>query len=214
MKVRLLRASVWDHSGYGFNQWEEVLLCNASSHWQSPYQEWFQTYGAKFMSNTIWLIYNFITVMLYTILCNIGLWYLLSQLFLETVVYIKIIRSDRVHLGFHGNKLLFFHLTLIQWYISCSKCIFYCCFYKFNISVWNWAWVATVLSTNPCVFSYLSLTIRFQAIILTNTVYWTFGLWKKNSVKFETWYNNFHTRKWIWKYCLQNGSQFILASMC
>ena len=30
------------HSGYGFSQWEEALLCNASSHWPSPYPEWFK----------------------------------------------------------------------------------------------------------------------------------------------------------------------------
>ena len=29
-----------DHSGYGFSQWEEVLLSNAFSHWLSPYPEW------------------------------------------------------------------------------------------------------------------------------------------------------------------------------
>ena len=29
-----------DHSGYGLSQWEEALLCNASSHWPSPYSEW------------------------------------------------------------------------------------------------------------------------------------------------------------------------------
>ena len=29
-----------DHSGYGLCQWEELLLCNASSHWQSPLPEW------------------------------------------------------------------------------------------------------------------------------------------------------------------------------
>ena len=27
-------------SGYGLNQWEEALLCNASSHWPSPYPKW------------------------------------------------------------------------------------------------------------------------------------------------------------------------------
>ena len=30
----------WSHSGYGISQWEEALLCNASSHWLSPYPEW------------------------------------------------------------------------------------------------------------------------------------------------------------------------------
>ena len=25
---------------YGLHQWEEALLCNASSHWLSPYPEW------------------------------------------------------------------------------------------------------------------------------------------------------------------------------
>ena len=29
-----------DHSGYGFDQWEEALRSNASSHWLSPYPEW------------------------------------------------------------------------------------------------------------------------------------------------------------------------------
>ena len=29
-----------DHSAYGLSQWEEALLCNASSHWPSPYPEW------------------------------------------------------------------------------------------------------------------------------------------------------------------------------
>ena len=29
-----------DHSGYGLHQWEEALLCNAFSHWLSPYPEW------------------------------------------------------------------------------------------------------------------------------------------------------------------------------
>ena len=29
-----------DHSGYGLGQWEEALLCNAFSHWPSPYPEW------------------------------------------------------------------------------------------------------------------------------------------------------------------------------
>ena len=28
----------WDHSGYGFSQWEKALHSNASSHWLSPYQ--------------------------------------------------------------------------------------------------------------------------------------------------------------------------------
>ena len=30
----------WDHSGYALSQWEEALLCNASSHWPIPYSEW------------------------------------------------------------------------------------------------------------------------------------------------------------------------------
>ena len=29
-----------NHSGYGLCQWEKALLCNAFSHWPSPYQEW------------------------------------------------------------------------------------------------------------------------------------------------------------------------------
>ena len=29
-----------DHSEYGLSQWEEALLCNAFSHWPSPYPEW------------------------------------------------------------------------------------------------------------------------------------------------------------------------------
>ena len=29
-----------DNAGYGFSQWEEALLCNAFSHWPSPYPEW------------------------------------------------------------------------------------------------------------------------------------------------------------------------------
>ena len=29
-----------NQSGYGLSQWEEALLCNASSHWQSPYPVW------------------------------------------------------------------------------------------------------------------------------------------------------------------------------
>ena len=28
------------NAGYGFSQWEEALLCNAFSHWPSPYPEW------------------------------------------------------------------------------------------------------------------------------------------------------------------------------
>ena len=33
---------IMDHSAYGLglSQWEEVLLCNAFSHWPSPYPEW------------------------------------------------------------------------------------------------------------------------------------------------------------------------------
>ena len=30
----------WSHSGYGLSLWEEALLCNAFSHWTSPYPEW------------------------------------------------------------------------------------------------------------------------------------------------------------------------------
>ena len=30
----------WDHSGYGLSQWEKALLCNAFSHWPSPYSDW------------------------------------------------------------------------------------------------------------------------------------------------------------------------------
>ena len=29
-----------DNSWYGLSQWEEALLCNAFSHWLSPYPEW------------------------------------------------------------------------------------------------------------------------------------------------------------------------------
>ena len=29
-----------DHSGCGLGRWEEALLCNAFSHWPSPYLEW------------------------------------------------------------------------------------------------------------------------------------------------------------------------------
>ena len=28
------------HSGYGLSQWEEVLLCNTSSHWLNSYPKW------------------------------------------------------------------------------------------------------------------------------------------------------------------------------
>ena len=37
-----LRCITRDHSGYGLSQWEAALLCNASSHWPSPYSEWSQ----------------------------------------------------------------------------------------------------------------------------------------------------------------------------
>ena len=30
---------IQDHAGYGLSQREEVLLCNAFSHWPSPYPE-------------------------------------------------------------------------------------------------------------------------------------------------------------------------------
>ena len=39
--------SARDHSGYGFSQWEEALLCNACSHWPSPYPEWSLQYATS-----------------------------------------------------------------------------------------------------------------------------------------------------------------------
>ena len=33
-------AELRDHSRYGLSQWEKALLCNAFSHWSSPYPEW------------------------------------------------------------------------------------------------------------------------------------------------------------------------------
>ena len=33
-------AELRDHSGYGLSQWVQALLCNAFSHWSSPYPEW------------------------------------------------------------------------------------------------------------------------------------------------------------------------------
>ena len=33
-----------NHSEYGLCHWEEVLLCNTSSHWLSPYPEWSLNY--------------------------------------------------------------------------------------------------------------------------------------------------------------------------
>ena len=38
------------YSGYGLNQWEEVLLCNTFCHWPNPFQKWSCDYG-KTMKN-------------------------------------------------------------------------------------------------------------------------------------------------------------------
>ena len=45
--ILLLRTSeiassynIRDHCGYGLSRWEEALLCNASTHWPSPYPQW------------------------------------------------------------------------------------------------------------------------------------------------------------------------------
>ena len=40
MKCPYLWWDCRDHSGHGLGQWEEALLCNACSHWPSPYPEW------------------------------------------------------------------------------------------------------------------------------------------------------------------------------
>ena len=38
--------------------------------------------------------------------------------------------------------------------------------------------------------------------------------WEQFSVKFESKYCNFLSRKCFWKYCLRNGGHFVSASMC
>ena len=38
--------------------------------------------------------------------------------------------------------------------------------------------------------------------------------WKRMSMKFGDKFNSLHSRKHIWKCCLQNGNHFVPASMC
>ena len=43
---------------------------------------------------------------------------------------------------------------------------------------------------------------------------WMLDSYEQISVKFESKRNNFHSRKQIWIWPLQNGGHFVLASMC
>ena len=43
--------------------------------------------------------------------------------------------------------------------------------------------------------------------------YWQYDSQEQTSVKFESKYKTFHSRKCIWKYCLRNGVHFVLVEM-
>ena len=81
---------------------------------------------------------------------------------------------------------------------QCSQCASQLWFIYFWFSVGHvYPYFSFVQKMACCLF-------RAKQLFETMQAYCKFDLWVQTSVKFESKYNRFHTRKLIWKCCLQN----------